>query len=96
MSDEDVAGLEGVGEAGLAGLRQAAAQAQSEWDERDAAAEAERVAMEQAAAEQAAAEAGAAEGGAAEAGEAKAETETETAETAAGGGAEEGASDGER
>jgi N utilization substance protein A len=94
MSDEDVAGLEGVGDAGLAGLRQAAAQAQSEWDERDAAAEAERVAMEQAAAEQAAAEAAAAEGAAAEAGEPKAETET--AETAAGGGAEEGASDGER
>jgi N utilization substance protein A len=94
MSDEDVAGLEGVGDAGLAGLRQAAAQAQSEWDERDAAAEAERVAMEEAAAEQAAAEAAAAEGAAAEAGEPKAETET--AETAAGGGAEEGASDGER
>jgi N utilization substance protein A len=117
MSDEDIGTLEGVGPKTLEQVRAAAALAQAEWDARDAAFEAERLAAEQAAADQAAADQAAADQAAAEqavaeqaaaeqaaldaspadAGEeTKPEAAAETAETAAGGGAEEGGADGER
>ncbi len=110
MTDEDLSALDGVGPKTVEKLREAAALAQAEWDARDAAYEAERLAaeQEQAAADQAAAEQAAAELAAVEqaaaapaaATEAETETETdapaETAEAAAGGGAGEGGVDGER
>jgi N utilization substance protein A len=111
MSDEDLSALEGVGPKTLEKLREATGLAQAEWDARDAAEEAERlaaeqeqVAAEQAAAEQAAAEQAAAdEAAAAEPlaaagtdGETQTDAPAETAEAAAGGGAEEGGADGER
>jgi N utilization substance protein A len=112
MSDEDLSALEGVGPKTVEKVREAAELARQEWDARDAAAEAERVAAEQAAAEQAAADQAAADQAAADqaaadqaaeqaAGEGTdadtpAEAAVETAEAAAGGGAEEGGADGER
>jgi N utilization substance protein A len=125
MSDADLSALEGVGPKTVEKIREAAALAQAEWDARDAAYEAERLAaeQEQAAADQAAAEQAAADQAAADqaaadqaaADQAAADqaaaaqaaapatdggTETdapaETAEAAAGGGAEEGGADGER
>jgi N utilization substance protein A len=105
MTDEDLAAIEGVGPKTVEKIRAAAALAQQEWDARDAAAEAERVAAEQAAAEQAAAEqAEAAEQAAAEQAEAEqaaaaskdGEAATDAPEQAAGGGAQEGGADGER
>ena len=110
MTDDDLGALEGIGPKTVERLREAAALAQAEWDARDAAYEAERVAAEQeqaaadqAAAEQAAADQTAAEQAAAEAaaapaseGETQMDAPVETAEAAAGGGAEEGGADGER
>jgi len=106
MTDEDLGALEGVGPKTVEKLREAARLAQAEWDARDAAYEAERLAaeQEQAAAEQAAAEQAAAEQAAAEqaaaeqaaTGETQTDVPAETAEAAAGGGAEEGGADGER
>jgi N utilization substance protein A len=107
MSDEDLSALEGVGPKTVEKVREAAELARQEWDARDAAAEAERVAAEQAAAEQAAADQAAADQAAADqsaeqaAGEGTdadtpAEAAVETAEAATGGGAEEGGADGER
>jgi N utilization substance protein A len=103
-SDEDLGALEGLGPKTVEKVREAAALAQKEWDERDAAVEAERAAAEQAAAEQAAQEAqeaqeaqDAQDASAAETGEAaKSDAAAETAETAAAGGAEEGGADGQR
>ena len=112
MTDEDLGALEGVGPKTVEKIREAAALAQAEWDARDAAYEAERVAAEQG--EQAAAEQAAAEQAAAERrrrsrrprsrrsrprqreGETETDAPAETAEAAAGGGAEEGGADGER
>jgi len=110
MTNEDLSALEGVGPKTLEKLREATGLAQAEWDARDAADEAERlaaeqeqVAAEQAAAEQAAAEEAAAEQAAAEQaaaagtdGETQTDAPAETAEAAAAGGAEEGGADGER
>jgi hypothetical protein len=114
MTDEDLSALEGVGPKTLEKLREAAGLAQAEWDARDAAYEAERLAaeQEQIAAEQAAAEQAAAEQAAEQAaakqpaaeqpaaaepdGETQTDRAAETAEAAAGGGAEEGGVDGER
>jgi len=101
MSDEDLAAIEGVGPKTVEKVREAAGLAKAEWDARDAAYEAERIAQEQAAAEQAAAEqAAAAEQGAAEqAAEPSAtgaEATAETAAAAAESGSEEGGTDGER
>ncbi|HVO11536.1 MAG TPA: transcription termination factor NusA [Vicinamibacteria bacterium] len=56
MGDEELTQVEGVDAETVEEIREAAAQARVEWDARDAAAEAERLAAEQAAAEQAAAE----------------------------------------
>jgi N utilization substance protein A len=69
MADDDLTAIEGVGPKTLEKIREAATQAKLEWDEHDAAAEAERLAAEQAAAEEeaaAAAEAAAEEAAAAE------------------------------
>jgi N utilization substance protein A len=70
MADDDLTVIEGVGPKTLEKIREAATQAKLEWDERDATAEAERVAAEQAAVDEAAAqaaeEAAAAEAAAAE------------------------------
>ena len=59
MSDEELAAIEGIGPKTVEQIREAATQAKLEWDERDAAEEAERLAAEQAEAEQDAAEAAA-------------------------------------
>ena len=101
MSDEDLGGLDDVGPKTVEKVREAAALAQKEWDERDAALEAERVAAEQAAAEQAAQEAqDAMDASAAESGETAGEPAqadaAETAEAAAAGGAKEDGADGQR
>ena len=107
MSDDDLTALEGVGPKTVEKIREAATQARLEWDERDAAAEAERVAAEQAQADQeaaeaeaVAAEAAAAEAAAAEAAAAEAATAPEAAPAAEAAGAdasgEEGGTDGER
>ena len=56
MGDEELTQVEGVDAETVEEIREAAVQARVEWDARDAAAEAERLAAEQAAAEQAAAE----------------------------------------
>ncbi len=72
MSDEDLTAIEGIGPKTVDEIREAAAQAKLEWDERDAAAEAERVAVEQAAAEEEAARAAAASAEAPAAAEAEA------------------------
>jgi hypothetical protein len=48
MSDDDLGGLEGVGPKTIEKIREAATQARLEWEARDAAEEAERVAAEQA------------------------------------------------
>jgi N utilization substance protein A len=62
LPDEELVDVAGIDAQELESIREAAAQARIEWDERDAeAAEAERLAAEQAAAEQAAAEQAAAE-----------------------------------
>ena len=58
MSDEELTGIDGFDEAAVEEIREAAARARVEWDEHDAAAEAERIAAEQAAADQEAAEPG--------------------------------------
>jgi N utilization substance protein A len=83
MTDEDLGAIEGVGPKTLEKLREAAELARQDWDARDAAAEAERVAAEQAAAEQAAAEQAAAEQAAAEQAAKQAEAEPATARAAA-------------
>jgi N utilization substance protein A len=66
MPDEELTAVEGIDAEGVEEIREAAARARVEWDEHDAAAEAERVAAEQAVAEQEAAEQEAAEAQAAE------------------------------
>src|SRR5499427_4093931 len=97
MSDEDLAGLEGVGPKTVETIREAAGLAKAEWDARDAAYEAERLAAEQAAAEQAAAEQAAAEqAAAAEGAGSEAEPAAEPAAATAEHAAEEGRTDGER
>jgi N utilization substance protein A len=108
MTDEDLAGLDGVGPNTVVKVREAAALAQADWDARDAA-EAERLAAEQAAAEQAAADQAAADQAAADqaateqaAAEQAAQAEgaedqaAEPAAATAEGGSEEGGTDGER
>ncbi len=88
MSDENLLAIEGVGPKTVEKIREAAAQARQEWDERDAAEEAERLAAEQAQADQDAAdaEAAAAEAAAAEAAAAEAAAaEAAAAEAAAAG-----------
>ncbi|HXY42039.1 MAG TPA: transcription termination/antitermination protein NusA, partial [Vicinamibacteria bacterium] len=57
MGDEELTQIEGLDAGTVEEIREAAAQAKVEWDARDAAAEAERLAAEQAAAELEAAEA---------------------------------------
>jgi N utilization substance protein A len=66
MPDEELTAVEGIDAEGVEEIREAAARARVEWDEHDAAAEAERVAAEQAMADQEAAEQEAAEAQAAE------------------------------
>ncbi len=61
MADEDLLEIDGIGPKTLEEIRQAAADAKLEWDERDAAAEAERQAAEEAAAQEAAAQQAAAQ-----------------------------------
>jgi hypothetical protein len=108
-SDEELGALEGIGPKTVEKLREAAALAQKEWDERDAAAETERLAAEQAAADQAAADQAAAEQAAADQAAADqaaaasaagatagAEATAETAAATAESGVEEGGTDGER
>jgi N utilization substance protein A len=56
MSDEELAGIDGIGDDAVEAIREAATRARLEWDEHDAAAEADRLAAEQAAADQEAAE----------------------------------------
>jgi N utilization substance protein A len=51
MSDEELTRIEGISQDAVESIREAAARAKIEWDERDAAAEAERVAAEQQASE---------------------------------------------
>jgi N utilization substance protein A len=92
MSDEELGAIEGLGPKTVEKVREAAALAQKEWDERDAA---EQAAADQAAAEQAAAEQAAQEAAASEASADAGPEAAETAEAAAGG-AEEGGADGER
>ncbi len=64
MADEDLLEIDGIGPKTLEEIRRASAEAKVEWDERDAAADAERQAAEEAA-QQAAAQEAAAEGSAA-------------------------------
>ncbi|MGE5127384.1 MAG: transcription termination factor NusA [Betaproteobacteria bacterium] len=66
MPDEELTAVEGIDAEAVEEIREAAARARIEWDEHDAAVEAERVAAEQAVAEQEAAEQQAAEQEAAE------------------------------
>jgi len=66
LPDEELVDVAGIEAQELEAIREAAVQARIEWDERDAVAEAERLAAEQAAAEQAAAEQAADEQAAAE------------------------------
>jgi N utilization substance protein A len=66
MPDEELTAVEGIDAEAVEEIREAAARARVEWDEHDAAVEAERVAAEQAVAEQEAAEQQAAEQEAAE------------------------------
>ena len=66
MSDDELTAIDGYRRDAVEEIREAAARAKLEWDEHDAAAEAERLAAEQAAAEQEAAEQAAAEQAAAE------------------------------
>ncbi len=66
MPDEELTVVEGIDAEAVEEIREAAARARVEWDEHDAAVEAERVAAEQAVAEQEAAEQQAAEQQAAE------------------------------
>jgi N utilization substance protein A len=82
MSDDELVAIEGVGPKTVEKIREAATQAKVEWNDRDSAEEAERLAAEQAQAEQDAAEAEAAvaEAAAAEA----AAVEAAAAEAAAG------------
>jgi N utilization substance protein A len=56
MTDDELTAIDGIGPKTLEEIREAAPAAKLEWDERDAAAEAEQAAAEQAAAEQQAAE----------------------------------------
>jgi N utilization substance protein A len=66
MPDEELTGIDGIDSEAVDEIRDAAARARVEWDEHDAAAEAERIAAEQAVADQEAAEQQAAEQQAAE------------------------------
>ncbi len=61
MGDEELSATPGIGPQAVDEIREAAAQAKIEWDERDAVAEAERLAAEQAAAAQEAEQAAAAQ-----------------------------------
>jgi len=92
-SDDDLTALEGVGPKTVDKIREAATQARLEWDARDAAEEAERVAAEQAQAEQEAADA---EAAAAQPAAETGGTEAAPAPEATGQSAEEGGTDGER
>jgi DNA-directed RNA polymerase alpha subunit len=99
MSDDDLSAIEGVGPKTVEKIREAAAQARLEWDDHDAAEEAERLAAEQAAqAEQAEHEAAVAAAAAAEAAEGAGASDAPTIEPgeAAGPITEGGGSDGER
>ncbi|HSB61808.1 MAG TPA: transcription termination factor NusA [Vicinamibacteria bacterium] len=98
MGEGDLTALEGIGPKTAEKIREAAAAAKAEWDARDAAAEAERVAAETLAAEQAAeAERLAAETLAAEQAEAErlAAAEAEASGGSEGAGAAEGPAEGE-
>jgi N utilization substance protein A len=89
MSDEEMTAIEGIGPKTAERIRESATRAKLEWDERDAAEEAERVAAEQAAADEAAADAAEAQ--------AAAEAQEGDAPKASGErAAEEGGADGER
>jgi len=108
MSDDELGAIEGVGPKTVEKIREAATQAKLEWNVRDSAEEAERLAAEQAQAEQDAAEAEAvvAEAAAAQAaGQVAAATDAGAPEaggeeapqgTSAGQSGEEGGTDGER
>jgi N utilization substance protein A len=94
MTDEELASIEGIGPDGVEAVREAAAEAKSEWDRRDAE-EASRLEAEQLAAEQAAAAAEAEALRQAEA-DAAAAVEAEAAPAVAGGESEGGEPDVER
>jgi N utilization substance protein A len=89
MSDDELVAIEGVGPKTVEKIREAATQARLEWDDRDTAAEAERLAAEQAQAEQDAASAAAAAAAAEAASAAPSERTTDEAGTAPDAGAPE-------
>jgi NAD-dependent DNA ligase len=90
MSDDEMTAIEGIGPKTAEKIRESATRAKLEWDERDAAEEAERVAAEKAAADEAAADSALAETAAAQA------QEGDAAKAPGERAGEEGGTDGER